>query len=184
MSPASPDVLQKTVKASQEVASGKLLESPDWRYGLVIDDMIARAHDVDPRLPWNTGRKLAGLEVAKFLGWLTRDRRIRLGKRVIATCEAARDGKPHSFVHRQASRGTACVFLATSESRADRVKRLDFLVSYAHVKYGLRQSAGVATEPMGGGRSHDFVITRTPPPPALVEQLKTFDDPFSSDGPL
>jgi hypothetical protein len=101
MSPASPDVMRKTVKAFEEVATGKLLESSDWRYGMVIDDMIARAHDVDPALPWNTGRNLAGLEVAKFLGWFTRDRRIKLGKRVIAKCEAARDGKPHYFLHRQ-----------------------------------------------------------------------------------
>jgi hypothetical protein len=184
MSPATPEVMRKTVKAFEEVATGKLLESSDWRYGMVIDDIIARAHDVDPALPWNTGRNLAGLEVAKFLGWFTRDRRIKLGKRVIAKCEAARDGKPHYFLHRQPSRGTACVFLATFESRSDRVKHLRFLVSYAHMKYGVRQCLGVATEPIGGGRSHDFIITRKSPPPALVEQLKTFDDPFSSDGPL
>jgi hypothetical protein len=184
MSPTSPEVMRKTVKAFKEIASGKLLNSSDWRYGLAIDDMIARAHDIDPALPWNTGQKLAGLEVAKFLGWYSRDRRIKLGKRLIAKCEAARDGKPHYFLHRQPSRGTACVFLATSERRADRVELLNFLVSYAHVKYGVRQCLGVATEHIGRGRSHDFIITRSSPPPALIQKLKTFDDPFSSDGPL
>jgi hypothetical protein len=184
MSPTSPEVVQKTVRSFKEVAAGKLMESPEWRYGLAIDDMIARAHDVDPALPWNTGRKLAGLEVAKFLGWYTRDRRIKLGKKLIAKCEVARDGKPHYFLHRQPSRGTACVFLVTSESRPDRVRSLNFLVSYAHVKYGVRQCLGVATEPIGRGRSHDFVITRKSPAAALLEQLKAFDDPFSSDEPL
>ena len=184
MSPASPEVMQKTVKAFEEIAMAKLLESPERRYSLAIDDMIARAHDVDPALPWSTGRKLAGLEVSKFLGWFTRDRRIKLGKKLIAKCEAAGDGKPHYFLHRQPSRGTACVFLATSENRPDRVRFLNFLVSYAHMKYGVRQCLGVATEPIGRGRSYDFVITRKSPPPALVEQLKTFDDPFSSDEPL
>jgi len=184
MSPASAEVMRETVRSFEDVATGKLLESQDWKYGLAIDNMIAHAHDVDPELPWNTANRLASLDVARFLGWLTRNRRIKLGKRLIAKCEAAKDGKPHYFTHRQPSRGTVCVFLATSESRADRVKHLDFLVSYAHMKYGARQCLGVTTEPLGNGRSFDFVITRKSPPPALVEKLKDFDDPFSSDEPL
>src|SRR5579863_7106714 len=39
MSPTAPEVMQKTVNAFGEVATGKLLESPEWRYGLSIDDM-------------------------------------------------------------------------------------------------------------------------------------------------
>jgi hypothetical protein len=190
MSPTSPEVMQKTVKAFGEIASGRLLLSPDWRYGLAIDDMIARVHDFDPELPWNKGRDKGrvSMEVARFLGWLTRERRIRLGKRIISACEAARDGKLHYFPHVQPSRGTVCVYLVTSQSRPDRLKTLDFLVSYAHMKYGMkfgvRQCLGVATEPIGNGRSYDFIVTRTSPPPALLEQLKTFDDPFSSEVPL
>jgi hypothetical protein len=52
------------------------------------------------------------------------------------------------------------------------------------MKFGVRQCLGVATEPIGNGRSYDFIVTRTSPPPALLEQLKTFDDPFSSEVPL
>jgi hypothetical protein len=184
MSPTSDETLQKTVQAFTKVATGELLGSPEWRYGLAIDDMIARVHDVDPGLPWNKTDGMGSIRVAQFLGWLTRDRRIRLGKRIIAACEAARDGKVHYFPHVQPSRGTACVYLATSQSRPDRVKTLEFLVSYAHMKYGARQCLGVATEPIGAGRSYDFIVTRRPPPPALLEQLKTFDDPFSSEVPL
>lgn len=184
MSPTTPEVMQKTVKAFEEAATGRLLESPDWKYGLTIDDMIARAHDVDPNLSWTTGNRRVGLEVARFLGWLTRDRRIRLGKKLIANCEEARDGNARYFPHVQRSRRTACVYLVSSDPRADRVKFLDFLVSYAHVKYGVRQCLGVATEPFGGGRSYDFIITRKSPPPTLIEQLRKIDDPFSADVPL
>jgi hypothetical protein len=140
MSPTSPEVMQKTVKAFEEIASGKLLQPPDWRYGLAIDDMIARVHDFDPELPWNKGQNKApvSMEVARFLGWLTRERRIRLGKRIISACEAAKDGELHYFPHVQPSRGTVCVYLVTSQSRPDRVKTLDFLVAYAHMKYGTK----------------------------------------------
>jgi hypothetical protein len=184
MQTTSPEMLQKMATAFEEVATGKLIESSDWNYGLSIDDMIARAHDIDTGLAWTKDSGHAGLEVARFLGWLTRNRRIKLGKRLVLMCEAARDGNVHYFPHVQPSRGTACVYLATQQSRADRVKTLQFLVSYAHMKYGVRQCVGVATEPIGNGRSYDFVITRTAPPPALLEQLKNFDDPFSADVPL
>ena len=145
MSATSPEVMQKTVKAFGEVATGRLLESTEWRYSLSIDDMIARVHDIDPELPWNEGDGRGGLEVARFLGWLTRDRWIRLGKRILAACEAGRDGKLHYFPHVQRSRGTVGVFLITSQSRPDRVDTLRFLVDYAQMKYGVRECLGVAT---------------------------------------
>jgi hypothetical protein len=184
MSATSPEVMEKTVRAFGEVATGKLLESAEWRYGLSIDDMIARVHDVDPELPWNKGDRRGGLEVARFLGWLTRERRIRLGKRILAACEAGGDGKLHYFPHVQRSRGTACVYLITSQSRPDRVDTLKFLVDYAHMKYGVRQCLGVATEPLGNGRSYDFVVGRTSPPQEMLDRLKTIKDPFSSEVPL
>ena len=184
MSPTAPEVMQKTVKAFGEVATGKLLESPEWRYGLSIDDMIARVHDVDPELPWNKGEGRAELEVARFLGWLTRDRRIRLGKRILAACEAGRDGKLHYFPHVQRSRGTVGVFLITSQSRPDRVNTLSFLVDYAQMKYGVRECLGIATEPLGNGRSYDFVVGRASPPQEALDRLKSMEDPFSADVPL
>jgi hypothetical protein len=52
------------------------------------------------------------------------------------------------------------------------------------MKYGVRQALGVATEPIGGGRSYDFIVTRKPLPDTLLEHLKTFDDPFSREVPL
>jgi hypothetical protein len=93
-------------------------------------------------------------------------------------------GKVHYFSHVQKSRGTACVYLATSQSREERVRTLQFLVSYAHMKYEVRECLGVATEPIGDGRSYNFLIRRGSPPPGLFEQLESFDDPFSADVPL
>jgi hypothetical protein len=184
MPSTSPEMLRKMTKAFEEVSTGKLIESHDWKYGLSIDDMIARAHDTDPGLPWNKGHGQGGLEVAKFLGWLTRDRRIRLGKLLISKCEAGQDGELHYFPHVQPSRGTACVYLVTSQRRSERVKTLDFLVHYAQMKYRVGQCLGVATEPLGNGRSYDFVVLRKPLPPAAIEKLKTLADPFSSEAPL
>jgi hypothetical protein len=106
----SPKMLQKMANAFADIATGRLMQSPDWKYGLSIDDMIARAHDVDPTLPWNRGDGHDGLEIARFLGWLTRDRCIRLGKLLISKCEAAQDGELHYFPHVQATRGTAAVY--------------------------------------------------------------------------
>ena len=187
MSPTTDEILQKTVQSFKGAARGNLLLSPDWKYGLSVDDMIARAHDIDPELPWNkanTRDAVAAMEVAKFFGWLTRDRRIRIGKKIISACEAARDGKPHYFRHVQPSRGVACVYLATSESRPQRLETLRYLVSYTYTKSGVRQCIGVATEPIGNGRSYDFFAPQTPPPQALIDQLKTANDPFSADAPL
>jgi hypothetical protein len=185
LSSTSEEMLQKMVRAFEQVGTGKLLQSPDWKYGLTIDDMIARVHNVDPALPWNKRSNANGsMEVARFLGWLTRDRRIELGKRIISACESARDGQVHYFPHVQRTRGTACVYLVTSQNRPDRVKTLQFLVSYAHMKYGVPQCLGVATEPIGAGRSYDFVMRRASLPQGLLDQLKTFDDPFSSEVPL
>jgi hypothetical protein len=179
----SNEVMKKTVEARKEIATGALLQSPDWKYGLAIDDMIAHAHNLDSSLEYNTGNGAAG-EVAKFLGWLTRDRRIKLGKRLISNCSDARDGKPRYFSHVQESRGTACVYLVSSENRPDRVKRLQILLAAAYMKYGVRQCLGIATEPIGPGRSYDFVIVRSSPPAELLAKLRTMNDLFDSDGSL
>lgn len=184
MAPTSPETLQKMAKSFEVIATGKLSESEDWKYGLSIDDIIARAHDVDPSLEWNKESGQGALEVAKFLGWLTRNRRIRLGKLLVGKCEAAQDGELHYFPHIQPTRGTACVYLATSQSRSERVKTLQFLVYDAQMKYGVGRCLGVATEPLGNGRSYDFVMSRAPLPEKLLEALRTMTDPFSSETPL
>ena len=96
--------------------------------------MIARAHDLDPGLPWNQEPVSDAAQVARFLGWLTRDRRIRLGKRMLDKClESESSGEPRYFTHYQKSRGTVSVFVATGQDREERVKLLQYLATTAHV---------------------------------------------------
>jgi hypothetical protein len=185
MQPINQTILDKTVESSRRTATGELRASPEWRYGLAIDDMIARAHDLDPDLPWNNGPVSVAADVARFLGWLNRDRRIKLGKRVLDMCvEGAKDGAAHFFPHFQKSRGTASVYLVSSMSRHERVKYLEFLVTYAHFKYGVRQSFGVATDAGVSGRAYDFMLSRKQLSPEAIELLKTFDDPFGNSNQL
>lgn len=72
------------------------------------------------------------------------------------------------------------MFLASSLSREERVKLLEYLVTYAHFKYGANQSFGVATDAGTTGRSYDFMLTKKPLSKKQIEALKTFEDPFTS----
>jgi hypothetical protein len=91
---------------------------------------------------------------------------------------SAKDGQAHQFCHFQKSRGTASVYLVSGLSRQERVKYLEFLVTYAHFKYGAKQAFGVATDAGVSGRSYDFILVRKQLTPEAIEVLKTFDDPF------
>src|SRR5882724_1203913 len=185
MQPITGEMLDKTVEAFRKSATGELLSLPEWKYGLAIDDMIARAHHKDPNLPWNVGQNSVSSAVGRFLGWLTRDRRIKLGKRIIEKCErAAKDGQPHYFSHFQKARGTASVYLVTNLRSEERVNYLQFLVAYACFKYGANQCFGVVTEPIGSGRSYDFTLTRRELPPKSIQYFQSIEDPFGSGGAL
>jgi hypothetical protein len=181
MQPITDEVMVRSVEAFRQTASGQLLVSPDWKFGMAIDDMIARAHDLDPDLAWNHGPASASADIARYLGWLNRVRRIKLGKRVVNMCvHSKQTGEPEYFSHFQRARGTASVFLASSLSREERVKLLEYLVTYAHFKYGAIQSFGVATDAGTTGRSYDFMLTKKPLSKKQIEALKTFEDPFTS----
>ena len=181
MQPMTPEVFARTVESFRQKASGDLVRSADWRYGLAVDDMIAHAHDVDPNLPWNKGPVSTAADVARFLGWLSRDRRIKLGKRMLQACLKSKvTGEPEYFTHFQRSRGTVGVYLASGQQRKERLDLLDFLVTYAHFKYQVKQVFGVATDAGVGGRSYDFILTRKQLRPESIEYLKTLHDPFTS----
>jgi hypothetical protein len=182
MSPSSPGELAKTVAAVAATALGDTLSSPDRRFGLAIDDIIARAHDIQP--PIDPSRRRKNLVVAEFLGWLTRARRITLGKRLVEQCRDAQDGELHYFVHVQAARGTACVYLSTAQERPTRLDTLKFLVAYAQLKHGVPRCLGVATEPIGDRRSYDFTLVEGPMPEELAAYFRSIDDPFGATKPL
>lgn len=183
--PTTDEMLDRAVDAFKWRASGAQSASTEWRFSLAIDDMIARAHDQDPDLPWNNRGNVTSLEVARYLGWLTRDRRIRLGKKIIEMCDSvAKEGKPSYFSHFQKSRGTVGVYLISALSRPERVDYMRFLVAYARYKYGAQQCFGVATEPLGAGRSYDFMLTNQGLPQESIDYFSTIEDPFASDGAL
>jgi hypothetical protein len=161
MQPVTSEVLGRTVEWFRRTATGELLSSPEWRYGLAIDDMIARAHNLDPSLPWNQGPVSDSAEVARFLGWLTRDRRIKLGKRMLDKCLLSEaSDEPQYFTQYQKSRGTVSVFVATKQDREERVKLLQYLVNYAQFHYDTEAAFGVVTDAGVSGRSYDFIISR------------------------
>lgn len=182
MSSSSPNELEKTVAEMTATISGEVLSSTEHRFGLAIDDIIARTHDIEE--PVDPARRRSNLVIAEFLGWLTRLRRIALGKRLVMQCQDALDGEPHYFVHVQPARGTACVFLSTSEDRPKRLVRLKFLAAYAQMKHGVHRVLGVATEPIGPGRSYDFALREGPLPEELLAELRGVPDPFGTTEPL
>ena len=180
MHPITDEVLVRSVEAFRETASGQLLVSPDWKFGMAIDDMIARAHDVDPDLAWNQGQASASAEIARYLGWFNRVRRIKLGKRIVNMCvHSEQTGEPEYFTHFQKARGTASVFFVSNLSREERVNRLQRLVTYAHFKYGVTLSFGVATDAGTTGRSYDFILTKKQLSKEQIEILEKLEDPFT-----
>jgi hypothetical protein len=182
MQPITNEVLARTVEVFRQKASGELVRAAEWRCGLAVDDMIARAHDVDPDLPWNKGPASTAADVARFLGWLTRDRRIKLGKRVLNACiKSKATGEAEYFTHFQKSAGTVAVYLVSGEARKERLKHLQFLVTYAHFKYQVKQAFGVATDAGISGRSYDFILTRKQLHPETIDYLKTLPDPFTDE---
>jgi len=178
--PITQEVLTRTVESFRLAATGELLESREWRYGLAIDDMIARAHDLDPGLPWNHEPPSDSAEVARFLGWLTRYRRIRLGKRMLDKCLLSEStGEPQYFTHYQKSRGVVSVFIATPQSREERVKLLHYLVNYAMLHYGTGMAFGVVTDAGVSGRSYDYMVSRGQLTDEAIEFLKSHESPFT-----
>ena len=170
----SESVITRTCDSFKRLLSGELKSSANWRYGLLVDDIIARAHDIDPSLAWHnpaTARQTP-VKIATYLGFLTRERRIALGKKMFKCVTGATDGKNHHFYHYKPSLKQVFVFLATSEPREERVKILSYLLSVAQVKVNANRGIGIATEPPGEGRSYDMALHSTLPPKELRGKLK------------
>lgn len=182
----SESVITSTCNSFKRLLKGELKNSSNWRYGLLVDDIIAHAHDTDPSLAWHnpdTARQTS-IEIATYLGYLTRERRIALGQRMFECVTEARDGDNHHFCHYKPSLKQVFVFLATSKSREERVKFLRHLLNVAQVKFNANRGVGVATEPAGESRSYDMALHRTLPSVELSEKLKLQKDIIGKTGPL
>src|SRR5205823_1450360 len=110
-------------------------------------------------LPWNNDSNGASVvRVAAELNWLTRDRRIRMGSRLAKLCEDAKDGNAHDFAHYLRASRIAFHFVATDAPRAERLEYLNALTLITQARFNARKVVGVATEPVGSGRSYDVVL--------------------------
>jgi hypothetical protein len=174
------EMMERTVDAARRTGRGEFVGNP---HGRLYDDIISHLHDIDSALGRNAGITPANvLPIVVELGWLTRARRVALGRKLASIYSGARDGNAHFFSHFQRPRGIVFVYLATGLPRDERNEYLQGLVLRAQAKYDCEAALGVATEPVGGGgRSYDAAYRRGRLDPALVEALRSTEDPFGDD---
>lgn len=154
---ADPGKCGKSLQGYRRMLSGSILESADLKYGVLIDDMIAHCHDVDPAFSVRRD-SLETLRISQCLGYLTRERRILMGKHMLDRALSARDNGPRLFVHFQRAVGQLYLFLYTGMERKERQQLLYVLARAATRKYPCSKVLAVATEPIGSGRSYDFCV--------------------------
>lgn len=137
---------------------GEVNLDPDYRYSLLVDDILSHSHDLDPEYSSPLAdSSLASLKIAEQLGWLDRKRRIELGKLLYRCADASRDGNTRFLPYLRPSLGVLFLFMYTKEPRVLRRKQLISFVGLAQLKYGVTQVLGIATEPICNGRSYDMI---------------------------
>jgi len=166
-----PKVLNKKLENINEAARIKTLDkyeiklinglknNEDYEFSLLFDDMIARAHDIDKdRYGSEESACLAAHKVAEVLGYVTRERRIELGKRMYSNANKAVSGSIEITVHLQRQIKTIYLYIYTGMPRVERTPFLQAIAIAAQSKYGYNRIFAVATEPIGSGRSYDYVF--------------------------
>jgi hypothetical protein len=178
------DVLERSVRHFRLTASGAPKDLPEWRYEQAIDDIIAHIHNNDISLPWSANDTTPSEleQVAAPLAWMTRDRRIAVGKLLVDMCDAAaRDEQVHYIPYFQRGRGVAFVFLVSGEAREQRAHYLTYLVQAAQVEFNANIILGIATDPLGKGRSYDLLLHKGPVPREAKEFFQRNGSPFNSN---
>jgi len=174
----TPELLERTVRYFRMKALRGWRD--EYRYSLAIDDIIAHLHDEDLSLPWNS--RLAPSELAKVMApltWLDRKRRIALGKILVEMCEdAARDGQVHMTAHFMPTLRVGFVFVVSAEPREKRVRHLPYLVEAAHAEFDAAVIIGIATGPLGNGRSYDLCYREGSVPAEVKEYFQKEGSPF------
>ncbi len=138
---------------------------PDHKYGLVVDNMIAGASDLDPDYSaLNTPSDYLG--VIEFLDRIALLPRIEFGKGVLKKCREAGDSGELTRMISVLPQGVI-VFVADPAERSSRSRYLQSLTAARHSQIveatGITDltTLGIATEPIPTpGRSHDFVLIR------------------------
>lgn len=150
---------ENTIKIYSKKLKGEIVSDPDFKYSLLVDDIISRAHDIDISVFGDSENvKNLAHKIATCLGYLTRERRIIIGKKILEFADKARDGKIYKFVHLQKPIKQIYIYIFGLIKHKDRGEFLEALCAAAQVKYGYNKVLGILTEPIGNGRSYDFVF--------------------------
>jgi hypothetical protein len=136
---------------------GEVNRDDDYQYSLLVDNIISHVHDLDPEYSGPLSESsLNSLKIGEQLGWLDRKRRIELGKLLFRFADASRDGNTRFLPYLRPKLGVLFLFMYTAEERIARQEHLFAYIGLAQVKYGVTRVLGIATEPIGNGRSYDM----------------------------
>ena len=183
----TPEKQEKTLGLWQRKLTTEANTLPQCEYSLLIDDIIARVHDTDEDLyAMDEKGKIENQRIVEFFGYVDRERRIALGKRMYDCAKSAMDGRNHWFPHCQRAAKRTFVYLYTNDSREGRRTFLMALVIAAQKKYGFPQVLGIATNPLGqGGRAYDFILIEEHLPENELKNLNGIEELLNKpDQPL
>ena len=158
------DVLVKSVDAFRRKVTGELHNSKEWKYSLLVDDIIAHLHDRDPDLPWNQEHSAQGtVATAELLSCLDRTRRAVIGEKLNRAARAAVDGDPQAFWHGTRFNRCCYVFLFSDLPRKERLGMANVYLLAAMAKSGMDIGLVVATNSVAsGGRAYDVAVRFDP----------------------
>jgi hypothetical protein len=91
---------------------------------------------------------------------------------------AASDGQVHYNAHFQPTLRVGFVFVVSAEPRERRVQHLPFLVEAAHAEFEAAVIIGIATGPLGNGRSYDLCYREGSVPAEVKEYFQKEGSPF------
>jgi hypothetical protein len=151
---------EQTIQFEIDTLRGDTVNHPDFKYSILVDDMIAWANDIDPSfLTINDLAKENVQKICETLGFLSRIIRIRIGKLLAEYALRAQDGNVHRFVYLQKPIRQLYLFMFTSADRKDRRQYLEAEVSIAQRKYSVERVLGMCSDPVGNKRAYNFIYT-------------------------
>ena len=156
----SVEVRERTLRLIKGPFCSRMKDRADYKFSLLIDDIIARAHDIDPETvdDFNSAKHLSHI-LGQTYGYLDRERRIAIGKKMLDAAVDAQTHEPRIVAHIQRPIGQTYLYIYTKTDRKTRREYLHAMSALAQVKYGYQRVIAVATEPVGlGGRSYDFIF--------------------------
>lgn len=164
----SEDVFEKSLAVLRRKLTGSLRDSEDWRYSVLVDDIIAHLHERDPELPWNQGGKPEDIVMAiELLSYLDRERRAGIGRRLHQNVQAAADGSPRWYVRSTKHNSCCYVFLVSDLPREERLQFAHALLVAGIAHSGTDRGLVVATNSINaGGHAYDVAVHPGP----LTEQ--------------